>query len=127
MLAQNNRLRRASDIGRVFRRGNSGSAEQLHLKAFSSGQGSSRLAVVVGKKVSKKAVVRNRIRRRVKGMMEPLLSSLSPTRDIVVYIRNDVSSNESDNLRAQLAKCLERAGVIDAVAAKRFSAQKDKS
>lgn len=126
MLAQNNRLRRASDIGRVFRRGNSGSAQQLHLKALSCGQGSSRLAVVVGKKVSKKAVVRNRIRRRVKGMMEPLLTSLSPTYDIVVYIREDVSANKAGDLRAQLARCLERAGVIDATAAKRFSALTDK-
>jgi ribonuclease P protein component len=113
MLASANRLRKASDIVRVYKRGSYGGASGvLSAKALQSGRPESRLVVVVGKKVSKRAVIRNRIRRQIIGDIRRRWATLKPGYDIVVSVHQDVSELPADKLAQNVSRALSGAGVI---------------
>jgi ribonuclease P protein component len=111
VLARENRLRQPKDITRVYKRGVYGAAGALSVKAAPSGRPHLRAVVVVGKKVSKRAVVRNRIRRRIIGELERSLATLNSGYDIVVSVHSDVSVVPAAELRERLFQALTRAGV----------------
>jgi len=113
VLARSSRLRSASDIARVYKRGNyGGSGGVLSVKAASSGRPVARAVVVVGKKVSKRAVVRNRIRRRLLGSLASRWETVAPGYDIVISVHADVSELAAPTLEEHLARALTRAGTI---------------
>jgi len=112
MLARENRLRQAADITRVYKKGAYGaSGGVLSVKAAYSGRSHLRAVVVVGKKVSKRAVVRNRLRRRVIGDLERSWTTLKTGYDIVVSVHQDVSEMLAGELSDHLSRALTRAGV----------------
>jgi ribonuclease P protein component len=111
MLAKPLRLRRAGDITRAYKKGAYGSSSGiLSVKAVSSGRSTARVVVVVGKKVNKRAVVRNRIRRRLVGDLETHWQTLRPGYDIVISVHSDVSAMTPAKLHEHLHSALARAG-----------------
>jgi ribonuclease P protein component len=114
MLKSQNRLRKRADINRVYKRGSYGSGSGfLSAKVLSSGHAHSRAVVVVGKKVSKKAVTRNLIRRRLLSDLEKRLGTLGAGYDIVINVHLDVSEQEPSQLASHLAAALKKAGAIN--------------
>lgn len=72
----------------------------------------SRVAVVVSRKIHKRAVIRNRIRRRVYEVIRHELPKMPLVHDIVVIVTSsEVWSAESEEVKAILSEQLERAGV----------------
>ncbi len=65
MLPKINRLKKKKDIERVFKSGRGLKEDFLILKAAKNGFKNSRFAFIVSSKVSKKATLRNKIRRRL--------------------------------------------------------------
>ena len=112
MLARENRLRSAADITRVYKRGvYGGSGGALSVKAVKSGRPATRVVVVVAKKVSKRAVVRNRIRRRLIEHIRSRFETVVPGWDIVLSVHTDISELSASDLADHVAKALTRAGV----------------
>lgn len=112
MLPAPNRLKKAHEIARVYKRGRYGSATStFSLKAAPSGRPVTRAVVVVGKKVDKRAVVRNRIRRRLLGALQALWTTVPDGYDIVISVRSDISHQAAAELQTLLAESLRRAHV----------------
>jgi ribonuclease P protein component len=111
MLASRYRLKQPRDITRVFKRGRHGGGGELLVKAGPNGMAYSRLVVIVSKKVSKKAVVRNRIRRRISGIVEAVWQTVSPGYDIVITVRDDVAEMPAKTLEDKVQDALKRSGV----------------
>jgi ribonuclease P protein component len=113
VLAPANRLRQASAITRVYKKGVYGSAGGvLSVKALASGRPQSRAVVVVSKKINKRAVVRNRIRRRLAGALFSEWATVRTGYDIVINVHRDLSELPAPELRAHLLQGLRRAGVL---------------
>lgn len=112
MLARQNRLKRARDISRVFRSGRFGQSELILVKAAVNHLPDSRVVVVVSKKVDKRAVVRNRNRRRVIGELESRWQTVRPGYDIVITVRADLGKVTAADLKKQLGQALIKAHVI---------------
>lgn len=71
-----------------------------------------RLAVVVSRKVHKRAVVRNRIRRRIYEILRGELPRITEVHDIVVIVTSaEVWAAPGDELRSTLLGQLESTGV----------------
>lgn len=83
----------------------------MSVKAVSSGRPNYRLVVVVGKKVSKKAVVRNTIRRRLVELVRTNSATVPGGYDIVVSVHADISQLSAAALQEHLIRALSRAGV----------------
>lgn len=112
MLARANRLRLGRDIDRVYRQGRYGRGELLAVKMLKRPSGATRAVVIVGKKVSKKAVVRNRIRRRLTELLASDWQQITPQCDIVVTVYADASAIPVDRLKRDLTLALSRAGAL---------------
>ena len=112
MLSNKHRLKKSRDISRVFKRGEWGSTKEISVKKATSGLPESRVVIVVSKKVSKKAVVRNTLRRRVSGILEAEWKTVEPGYDIVVTVREDVSHLTATQLKSTVMMANERAGLI---------------
>jgi ribonuclease P protein component len=111
VLARPYRLRKSADITRVYKRGvYGGSAGIISVKAATSGRPEARIVVVVSKKVDKRAVVRNRLRRRISGELERRWATVRPGYDIVVSVHSDISSLPTDRLQEHLDRALSKAG-----------------
>jgi ribonuclease P protein component len=76
---------------------------QTHLPA-------SRAVVVVGKKVSKKATVRNRLRRRVAAELQQQWATVRPGYDIVLTLHSE-QLPDSRQLNSLIGKILNKAGL----------------
>ncbi len=108
MLARELRLRRTRDISRVHSRGRFAGATDLRVKYLKNGYSVSRLVVIVGKKISKKAVVRNRIRRRIQAELAAGWATVPPGYDIVIMVRADISELPPAELKSRLHQLVKR-------------------
>jgi len=114
MLPAPNRLRKAWEISRVYKRGVYGGAGgELSVKAARGGSIQTRAVVVVSKKISKKAVVRNTIRRRLTGALQEMWATLPGGYDIVINVQADLSHHSAPRLLELLAEALRRAKVLE--------------
>ncbi|PSO44833.1 MAG: ribonuclease P protein component [Parcubacteria group bacterium SW_4_49_11] len=85
MLASHRRLRRPVEIQDVFRTGEAFFSPYCKVVARNSpDREESRFAVIVGKKAAKKAVTRNRIKRRLRAAIRESIPSLAHSSDIIV-------------------------------------------
>jgi len=112
MLARADRLRLGRDIDRVYKLGRYGGGEELSVKVLEQHSPQKRVVVIVGKKVSKKAVVRNHNRRRLTEIISGMWQQILPGCDIVVTVRSDTATFKPDELKQQMIKALERAGAL---------------
>lgn len=119
-------------IGRIYRFHGRASIGRLHgrsqvvrqgvmsLKYALRTSGNPRIAVVVSRKVSKSAVVRNRIRRRVYENVRILFSSFSVPFDLVFVVYDEkIAEQPAAKLTSDIEKLLTKAGVTSATSSKR--------
>lgn len=64
-------------------------------------------AVIVGKKVDKRAVVRNRIKRQVVAILQELVPTTSLVR-MILYAKKGIISASPEEIREEIKKALEK-------------------
>ncbi|HVE80887.1 MAG TPA: ribonuclease P protein component [Candidatus Dormibacteraeota bacterium] len=114
MLAKQYRLRSGKDIAKVYRYGRYAGGGDLSIKYLKTGLPVSRAVVVVGKKVSKKASVRNRIRRRVAADLYKRWQTVDPGYDIVLSIHGDIADLPPASLSQKIEQALAKSGGLQA-------------
>ena len=92
MIARVYRLRTAADFNKTYQRGRSVNADTLYVKHYQSHFENSRVAVVVSKKVSKRAVVRNRCKRRVIEVVRKNWQHVAPGHNFIITVKQDISA-----------------------------------
>lgn len=112
MLRRENRLRRQRDVERTLKRGRYGGTEALQAKVLYSGLAHARAVVIVSKKISKRAVVRNTIRRRLSAQLRELWATIKPGYDIVINVRQDLAKTPVGELNQHLKRALAQAGAV---------------
>jgi len=109
------RLRRRSDFAMVFERGAYHSSDQLALRYLRrSDDGPSRFGFVIPRRVGG-AVVRNRLRRRLKATLESLPNSVGYD---CVWIVRDGKNREASALPGEVKALLEKSGALGEVISK---------
>jgi len=111
MLVRSQRLRDNRDILRVLQRGRSVRTAHLKLIILANNHPQTRAAAVISKRIDKRAVVRNRNRRRVIEVIRINLAHLKSGFDILVYIQSDLSAVTSVDLEAEIMQGLHKLGV----------------
>ena len=112
MLKQENRLRRDKDFQRVFKHGKSVFDEACGVKFEKNEYQDSRFAVVVGIKVSKSAVIRNKIRRQYQEIIRLNLKKLQPGFDVVCLTSKKAINLDYSEKEGRLLKTLSKAGLL---------------
>jgi ribonuclease P protein component len=97
-------LRRRSDFSRVQRRGKR-QVGPLFIFLTADAHGGSRVGVTVSKGVGN-AVVRNRLRRRVKAILDRTAFGAAPYRDVVLIARPGAGEADFAAVAAELGRLL---------------------
>jgi ribonuclease P protein component len=105
------RLRKGSEFDTVYQKGTVVSGPLLVVRHLPNADGPTRWGFAVGKRISKKAVERNLVRRRLREGARVL--PVTPGRDIVVTARAKALEASFSELQAALAAVLERAGLLE--------------
>jgi len=117
MLATPHRLRKHNDFVTVYRQGSRQSTKFLALRAYKSdanrAHSSVRIGFSISQKVSKRAVIRNRIKRRLRAACRQLLPELQPGWDIVIVARAEAVQCDYLQFLQQLRKLFADAEILD--------------
>lgn len=90
MLAKKNRLKNKKDIENVFKKGKTKTGKLVFLKIFKNNLDISRFAFIVSTKISKKAVIRNKIKRQLREIVRKNLSNIKSGVDIVIIAKPEI-------------------------------------
>ncbi len=112
MLPQGHRLHKETDIKTLFANGKSVFDVYCGFKYRKNNLPVSRFAVVVGLKVSKRALERNRIRRQLREIIRLRLDVLKPGYDVLVLVRPDSLGQTYETLESHLVAGLKKAGIL---------------
>lgn len=119
-LPQIHRLKSWRDFRVVYKQGISRHSKHLILRALSakfSGEQApvspSRIGVSIGKKVSKKAVVRNRIKRQINGAFLELRPRILDSWKIVVVVKPTAVECKYDHILRELEELLKKTKIIN--------------
>ncbi|GAC1412816.1 MAG: ribonuclease P protein component [Candidatus Doudnabacteria bacterium] len=116
MLKKINRINKTRELQKVYRSGKTMHTPALVIK-FVKGD-KTRTGFVVSKKISKKAVERNRIKRALREKMRLGLPFITPG-DYMLVAKPSAAGYKGSELSAQLLESLRRAGLWQEKAEKR--------
>lgn len=112
MLSKINRLRKKKDFQRAYRQGRSFSAPGLWMKILPNHLGITRVGIVVSRKISRKAVQRNLIKRRLRNIVRLYLPSLLAGYDIVLTARPGILEQSYLSLRKTIENLFQRSQLL---------------
>jgi len=99
MLAKKYRLAKEKAFKRVYQKGKFFFTSNINLRFAKNQEKNSRFGFVISKKISKKATIRNRIKRQLSEIIRKNLKSIVKGKDIVIkvkkpYIEKDFNQKE---------------------------------
>ncbi len=112
MLSRAHRLHNRRDVERVSRMGRPVHAPSITVRAVPNRLGRTRATVVAGLKASKRATVRNRVKRLVREALRRHLPSIRTDADLVVYVKPVAVGKSYRELADEVGRTLGRAGLL---------------
>lgn len=112
MLPAKHRLRLESDIKALLAKGRSVFSSLVGMKMRPNNLPLSRFAVVVGTKIDKRAVARNRLKRRVRAIIHEHLGIIRPGFDVCLFPKRAAISIRTDELKKEMIALLKRARLL---------------
>jgi ribonuclease P protein component len=111
-LPKANRLRKRRDFQTVYAQGLKCHGRSTILRAWPTlTDHPTQVGISLGKKVSKKAVVRNRIKRRIRAAVRQYLPELKPGWKIVFVVKPEAQTCEYEHFLRELKQLLTQAEV----------------
>lgn len=104
-------MRRRADFDRVFQHGRHNGGKLLSVRSVLNQQPLTRFAFAIPRRVGG-AVVRNRVRRRLREIVRSL--PLREGYDVVISVRPEAANARFDALKAELTRLMTRARLTDA-------------
>jgi len=112
MLATKNRLTKEKDFKRINRLSRPFFSFYFRLKFLANNLDSSRFAVVVSTKISKKATERNRIKRQIREIIRLNESRIKSKYDIIISAQNKALGKDYQDLEKNLLNLLNKAKLL---------------
>ena len=110
MLNKRNRLKKKKDFDKVFKQGQGFKQDFLYLKTRKNNLKSSRFGFVVSKKFSKKAVIRNKIERRLSELIGTRLLKTKKGIDGIIVVMPG-AKNDFQKLEKTIDNLFKKAGI----------------
>lgn len=113
MLLKNYRLKLKNDFNRVFKEGKFASREFLTIGCAENKLNNSRFAVIVAKKVSKKAVVRNSVKRKIFEVVRINMDNIISGQDVIFICRPEIKDKKYSEIEAVVLGLLKKKGLLN--------------
>lgn len=111
MLPKINRIKKKKDFEIIFKNSKSFKNKLFILRAKKNNLDLCRVGLIVSQKVSKKAVVRNKIRRRLSKLLSERLKNIELGTDIIFIALSGIEKKEFQEIREGVDNILAKANV----------------
>jgi len=108
MLKKTNRLTKDKEFENVFKKNISGYNKITGLKVAPNNLDISRIGILVSAKISKKAVVRNKIKRRIREILRLRLNNIKEGFDIIVLTLPEIKEKSYKEIEESLDNNLKK-------------------
>ena len=108
MLAKKFRLTKQNDFNKILKTGRFISGRFIFLKTLKNNFDFSRFTIVVSVKISKKAVVRNKIKRRMRAIAQNNYEKIRPGYDIMIMTKPGIDALEYCEIEKELIDLLHK-------------------
>ena len=112
MLPKNNRLAAKGDFARLFSKGRAAGGKFMVLKSVPNKREMTRMGFVVSTKVSKRAVVRNQIRRRLREAVRLMLPRVVGGYDAALIVKKGAEAADFQALAAEVNSLMVKAKLL---------------
>ncbi|KPJ57562.1 hypothetical protein AMJ49_00355 [Parcubacteria bacterium DG_74_2] len=112
MLFQKNRLKKRGEIKKVFKEGKSFKENSLILKKMENDLTESRFCIIVSQKVSKKATIRNELKRRLRELIRQRLKEIKIGVDVLLITLPGIEKKDFSQLEENLDNILLKAKIL---------------
>lgn len=113
MLPKKNRLKKKKDFERVFKEGRGFKEDFLFLKIAKNNLKNSRFGFVVSKNFSKKATLRNKIKRRLRAIIKVKLGKIKKGLDGVLVVYPGLETKDFWEIEETVTKILAKAKILE--------------
>ena len=110
MLPDKNRLKKKKDFEKVLKEGRGIKEDFLILKVRKNKPKKLRFGFVVSKKISKKAVVRNKIKRRLREVIKERIKKIDKGLDIIIITLPGTETKDFQDFKITIEKLFKKAG-----------------
>lgn len=108
MSAQIGKLTKDKEFDAVFKKGKSFYTKLLGVKAVANNLNESRFGILINNKVSKKAVIRNKIRRRIRETVRSQADQIETGADFVFVCLPEIASKNYQEIKESINFCLKK-------------------
>lgn len=112
MLPKPNRLKKKKDFEKIFRKGKGFKEGFLFLKALTNNLKFSRFGIVVGKEVSRKATLRNKIKRQIREIVRAKLAKLKTGIDVILIALSGIETKDFLEIEKTIDKLFKKAKLL---------------
>lgn len=111
MLAKKNRLKKKKEFERVFKKGKTFREEFLILKLWPNNLENSRFGFIVSQRISKKAVVRNKIKRKMAEVVREKIKSLKKGVDGILIALPGIENQDFFEIKRVISNFFKKANL----------------
>ncbi len=110
MLPKKNRITKEKDFQKIFKAGKKYNfpSFKLYIVVKKNNLKEGRFAFIVSKKVSKKAVLRNKIKRRMRSIIQKYILSIKKGFDIIIIALPGIENNNFEDIEKELLFVLKK-------------------
>ncbi len=112
MLSKKNRLRKNKDFIKILSKGRRINEQALLLIILKNDLKETRVGLIISKKISKKAVVRNKIKRRIYNLIRKKLSEIKSGFDLLIITKPEIKEKKFFEINEIIDRVLKKGGVI---------------
>ncbi len=104
MLPFENRIKKRKDFEKILKEGKSLHSEIFTVKFLENNLNQSRFGFIVSKKISKKAVTRNTVKRRLREQIRLRLLKFEKGLDVIIIAKKDIVKKKSEEIGCIIEK-----------------------
>jgi len=112
MLPQNNRLAKTKDFENIYKKGRNFFTKILGIKYTKNELNITRIGIVISQKISKKAVIRNKIKRRLREILRLRLKTIIKGYDVVILTRKGIEDCTYEELEKNIDYAFKKTHLI---------------
>ena len=113
MLSREYKLKKDNDFKKAFEKGKFYRNDFIKIRFLKNNLGTTRFGIVISSKISKKAVSRNRVRRRLEEIIRIRLDQIRSGFDIVVLFEPEVIGKNYKQVEEVFVNLIEKAKLTD--------------